>query len=155
MTYETLLHDLNQAYMYFLTAFSRFLNVIKQHPLIMLSLFIVVSLPILTYIFIFISTASDTADDMTTEGFRIYKYFKSDKFKRSSKELRVKFHDMKKGVNNKKLDKAIMKWDKVPLKNNYINKSNYDLINSSRFVNSSSESRQGSSANIDVEYDDD
>lgn len=155
MTYESLLHDLNQAYMYFLTMLSRFLNILRQYPVIMLSLFILLSLPAVFYIFTFISFSSDVADDMTSEGFRMYKYFKSDKFRRKANQIRFDFHKMKKNMQHKKLTASIEKWDKVPLKKSYINKSNYDLINSSFRVNSSSKSRQGSSANIDVEYDDD
>lgn len=153
MTYETLLYNLKLVYTYFYGMFASFLAHISQYPVIVLSLIILIALPALYLVFSFVSSLSDSSDDITTEGIRIYKYFKSDKFKKKSKEMRMNFHKTKKYFEQKKLNNTLRKMENVPLK--IPERYQYLYSPAPKKVNPSSASTQRSSANIDVEYDED
>lgn len=158
MTYESLLNDLRAVYDWFFDSFQLLLTSIKSKPLIILGLFVLISFPVLYLLFDFFGVLAESTDDFTTDGIRIYKYFRSGKFNKKAKEMRLNFHKFKskfnrndeETVSKQQLNEAILKWDKVPLKIPENHKKVY-----SQQVNPSSSSTQRSSANIDVEVDDD
>lgn len=158
MTYESLLNDLSAVYDWFFDSFQLLLISIKSKPLIILGLFVLISFPVLYLLFDFFGFLAESRDDFTTDGIRIYKYFRSGKFNNKAKEMRLNFHKFKSKFNRndeeivskQQLNEAILKWDKVSLKIPENHKKVY-----SQQVNPSSSSTQRSSANIDVEVDED
>lgn len=158
MTYESLLNDLQTVYTWFYGVFRQFLNLISGYPLIMLGLFLLIALPILYLLFDFFGKLAESTDDFTTDSIRLYKYFRSDKFSKKAKEMRMNFHKIKhtfkrnndETVSKKEFNDALAKWDKVPLKIPANHQKVYKQPN-----NPSSASPQRSRANIDVEVDDD
>lgn len=158
MTYESLLNDLRAVYDWFFNSFQLFLTSIKSKPLIILGLFVLISFPVLYLLFDFFAVLAESTDDFTTDGIRIYKYFRSGKFSKKAKQMRLNFHKFKSKFNRneeetvtkQQLNQAIAKWDKVPLKI----PENHQKVYAQK-ANPSSASTQRSSANIDVEYDED
>lgn len=177
MTYESLLHDLKQVYMYFLAFLVRFLEKIKEYPLIMLSLFILVVLPVLYFIFSFIASASASTDDVAEQGYQIYRNFKIREQKRKLKEQNEAFKREKINRQRRAYDLAQTFFANNPdrmsisimghkfFQDGFEHRNwseerrkarrNYYSYHSNQQVNSSSTSHQGSSANIDVTVDDD
>lgn len=155
MTYESLLNDFRAVYEWFYASFQRLLFSVEGKPLVKLGLFVIIALPALYFLFDFILSLSDSGEDMINEGYKIYKQFKRHNINSTSKETRKAFHKTKNSFNQKKLKASIEKWDNVPLSKNFINPAAYNIITNYKKVNSSSPSHQGSSANIDVEVDDD
>lgn len=154
MTYDTLFSDLKEVTDYFLTVFTKLILFINSNPLMVLAVFITVSLPAVYLIFSLFVSVSESTDDFTTDGLFLLKYFRSDKFKKKQKEAVKKFHETKKKMNKeymsqKKFQALQKKWDNVPLK---IPEKYKNTLPS---ANPSSSSNRRSSANIDVEYDED
>lgn len=158
MTYESLLNDLQTAYTWFYGIFRQFLNFVSDKPVLMLGLYVSIALPFLILLFDFFVKLAESTDDFTTDSIRIYKYFRSGKFSKKAKEMRMNFHKLKhtfkrnndESVSEKELNDALAKWDNIPLKIPYNHQKVYNqpVISSSAFP-------QRSRANIDVEVDDD
>lgn len=177
MTYETLLYDLKLIYVYFYDMFSKFLATLKQYPVIVLSLLVLIALPALYFVFSFIASVSDSTDDITAEGFRIYKAFKIRENKKKMKAEREAFKREKINKQQRAYDLAQTFFANNPdrmsisimghkfFQDGFENRNwseerrkarrNYYSYRSNQQVNSSSTSHQGSSANIDVTVDDD
>lgn len=151
MTYESLLSDLQTVFEYFMEMLQKFITSVSQYPFIMLGIFLLISFPVLLLIFDFIISLTSSGEDIATEGFRMYFWFKNGNLKKKSKEIRESFHKTKRYFRQKQLNYHLNKIDDVPLKMPV----KYQHSSFSNKSNPSSSSTQRSSANLDVEYDDD
>lgn len=95
MTYDSLLADLVSASEFFVNVLTRVIVWINSEPLLVLAVFVTLSLPALYLIFAFVSDLSNSSDEVTAEGFAIYRRIKSFKIKKEIKEERKKFHQNK------------------------------------------------------------
>lgn len=91
MTFDTLFNDLKSVYEYFITVFGRLIVYINSQPLLVLGVLVTVTLPAVYLIISFIIFLSDSSEDITTEGFRIYRIFKNKKIQKEEKERRESF----------------------------------------------------------------
>lgn len=91
MTYESLLSDLQTVFEYFMEMLQKFITSVSQYPFIMLGIFLLISFPVLLLIFDFIISLISSGEDITTEGFRIFKAFKLRENKKKMKAQREAF----------------------------------------------------------------
>ncbi|MEE1321074.1 MAG: hypothetical protein UHM85_06015 [Acutalibacteraceae bacterium] len=132
MTYDKLFADLTAVSDYFIKVFTNLYVFINSQPLLVLAVFVTISLPAIFIIISFFSDLSDSSDEVTAEGFAIYRRIKNVKVKKEIKEKRKQFH-----INK----------NYVRYRNGY-NNSFYQ-----NYVKSTSTAR-GPGANIDVVFDD-
>lgn len=132
MTYDKLFADLTAVSDYFIKVFTNLYVFINSQPLLVLAVFVTISLPAIFIIISFFSDLSDSSDEVTAEGFAIYRRIKNVKVKKEIKEKRKQFHTNK---------------NYVRYRNGY-NNSFYQ-----NYVKSTSTAR-GPGANIDVVFDD-
>lgn len=149
MTYDSLFSDMSAISDYFYTVIGRLIIYINSQPLLVLAVFISVTLPSVLFIISLIISLSESSDDITTEGFRTFNFFRKINFKNKAKDVRLKFHLMKYEFSDK------YKKIKVPKSHNFSSqpKSSNKASVAPKNVNSSSNTNRRSSANIDVVYD--
>lgn len=175
MTYDKLFSDLTAVSDYFIKVFTNLYVFINSQPLLVLAVFVTISLPAIFIIISFFSDLSDSSDEVTAEGFGIYKSIKN-------KQNKKKMEEQRKAFQREKINKQVRAYQlaqtffennpdrmSVSIMGHKFFQSGFELENWSNrhrnsrnrrynyttsHDNSSSTTHQGSSANIDVVVDD-
>ena len=91
MTYDSLFSDISAISDYFFTVIGRLIIYINSQPLLVLAVFISVTLPSVLFIIFLVSVLIDSPEDLTFDGIRFYKIFRSKKLKKEQRLLRESF----------------------------------------------------------------
>lgn len=91
MTYDKLFADLTAVSDYFIKVFTNLYVFINSQPLLVLAVFVTISLPAIFIIISFFSDLSDSSDEVTAEGFAIYKTIRLRQNKKKMEEQRKAF----------------------------------------------------------------